>query len=163
SRLNHVPLSELSGELLGRIAEGGFDSEATVALGCQLQDALASALDVHPNRMSRQRYLVFGTLPARLGADLLPLRGATIVDVGCGWINPYGVLFLYLRLGARRGIAVDPDPIQDPRRAVRALAECAATMLLDPRALAGDYPIDRGQILEHIASFDLARLQAGDS
>jgi tetratricopeptide (TPR) repeat protein len=163
SRLQQIPLSELSGELLGRIAEGAFDSQGTVGLGCRLQAALASALDVRTNRMSRQWYQDFGVLPLQVGSDLLRLDGATVVDVGCGSVNPYGVLFLFLMLGARRGIAIDLDPIQDRERAVKALADCAAMMLLDPRGLVGDYPIDRARMLEHIASFDLARLRAGDA
>jgi SAM-dependent methyltransferase len=161
-RLNQVPLAELSGEMLGRIIEGAFDTEATVVLGNQLQDALASALDIHRNRMSRRCYRDVGILPQLALLDL-SLDGATVVDVGCGSRNPYGVLFLLLMLGARRGVAIDLDPIQDRERAVKALAECAAMMLVDPHGLVGDYPIERAKVLENIGSFDLARLRAGDA
>jgi SAM-dependent methyltransferase len=163
SRLRRVPLSELSGELLGRITEGAFNSELTVGIGCDIQDALSSALDIHPNRLSRRHYRMFGRLPGQFAPHLLRLEGATVVDVGCGSINPYGILFLYLMLGARRGIAIDPDPIQDHRRAVKALADCAALMLLNPGDLVGDYPIDRAQALANVGTFDLGLLQAGDA
>jgi hypothetical protein len=79
--------------LVGRIAEGAFDSELTVLLGCRLQDTLAAALDTHHNRLSGRWYREFGMLPTQVGADLLQLDGATVADVGCGSINPYGLLF----------------------------------------------------------------------
>jgi hypothetical protein len=65
-------------------------------------------------------------------------------------------------VGARRGIAIDLDTIQDVSKAARAAADCAAMMLIDPKQLVGDYPITREQVLQNIASFDLAKLNAGD-
>ena len=162
--LRDVSLAELSSELLARIQEGAFTAnEATILLGTQIHAALQGALDVHNNRASRQRYRdLFIALSTQVGPHLLKLDGATIVDVGCGPINPYGMLFLFLMLGARRGIAIDLDPIQDEARAIRALAECAAMMLVDPGGVVGDYPIRQEEVLRNIVSFDLPRLQAGD-
>lgn len=160
--LRRLPLVSLVHELLARLADGEFASEETVLLGDQLQEALRSGLDTYSNRTSRRHYRLYGQLPREVGLDLMRLEGATVVDVGCGSLNPFGPLFLYLMLGARRGIAVDLDAIQDPGRARRALADLAAMMLIDPHDFVGDYPIERDAILRHLASFDLARLRVGD-
>ena len=102
--LGNIALAELSSELLARIHEGAFTTNGeTILLGSQLYDALRATLDVHNNRMSRQRYRdLFGTFYEYVGPSRPPLAGATIVDLGCGSINPYGFLFLFLMLGARR-------------------------------------------------------------
>jgi len=170
--LRDVSIEELSGEVFARIDEGAFSNDPTIPVGCQIHDALTVALDVHHNRFSRryhrdlwERYRdafgMFGGGP--FGPPRPPLDGTTIVDLGCGSINPYGLLFLFLMLGARRGIAVDLDSFQDISRSTRAMADCAGMMLIDPKQLVGDYPITREQVLQNIASFDLAKLNAGDS
>jgi SAM-dependent methyltransferase len=87
---------------------------------------------------------------------------ATILDLGCGALNPFGMLFLALMLGARRGIAVDLDEIDNVPRAAKALAELAALLVIDPAAILGNYAITRERLLGNVASFDLARLRAGD-
>ena len=161
--LREISLGVLSGELLARIDEGAFTSESEILLGCKIYDTLQSALDIHANRTSRKRYRdIFGEIYAGLGPLLVNLKDATIVDVGCGSINPFGLLFLFLMLGARRGIAIDLDEIQDMAKAVKALADCAAMVLIDPAGIIGDYPIKREQVLENISSFDLARMDSGD-
>jgi hypothetical protein len=74
--------------------------------------------------------------------------------------KPIRAAVLFLMLGAKRGIAVDLDSIQDRERALKALADCAAMMLVDPRGLVGDYPIERAKVLEKhrfIRSGTLAR------
>jgi SAM-dependent methyltransferase len=162
--LRDVPLAELSSELLARIQEGSFSAnEGTILLGCEIHKALEVVLDVHNNRLSRRRYRdLFGTFYEFVEPPRPTLKGATIVELGCGSINPYGLLFLFLMLGARRGLAIDLDEIQDVPRAARALADLAAMILIDPREVLGDYLITPEQVLKNIASFDLARLRAGD-
>lgn len=161
--LQGISLSDLSGELLARIQEGVFNSEVTVQIGCQLQDALQAALDIHANRNSRKHYEdLFGVFYGWVEPPRPILDGVTIVELGCGSINPFGLLFLFLMVGARRGIAVDLDDIQDISKAVKAAAECAGLMLVDPKQLVGDYPITRAQILNNIASFELTKMNAGD-
>jgi SAM-dependent methyltransferase len=91
-----------------------------------------------------------------------PIQNATYVELGCGSLNPFGTLFLFLMLGARRGVAVDLDPIQDEKAALSALADLVAFMLIDPHRILADYPIARQSILDNIASFDLAKLGSGD-
>ena len=160
-----VSLVDLCGELLARIQNGEFiANEASILVGCQIQTALQHALDVHNNRVSRKRYRdIFGAYYEYIGPPRPPVQGATIIDLGCGSINPFGLLFLFLMLGARRGIAIDLDPIQDMSSSVKTLADCAAMMLIDPIQLVGNYPITREQVLQNIDSFDLAKMNAGDS
>jgi SAM-dependent methyltransferase len=98
----------------------------------------------------------------RAGEHRPPLAGATYVEVGCGSLNPFGTLFVFQMLGARRGIAVDLDEIVDLPRACVALAELAGTALLDPAAVLGDYPITPEEILRNLRGYDLARLRRGD-
>ncbi len=162
--LARVPLLELSGELLGRVREGCFStSEQAILLGCEIQEALAASLEVHNNRWSRRRYReLFADLYGSLEPPKPVLDGATLVELGCGSQNPYGLLFLFLMLGARRGIAIDLDEIQDPSRWARALADLATVVLVDPGDVIGDYPIERERLLQNVASFDLAKLRGGD-
>ena len=105
---------------------------------------------------------MFGLFQELLKYSHFKLDEATIIDLGCGSINPYGFLFLFLMLGAKRGIAIDLDEIQNVPKAVQALADCAAMMLINPRGLVGEYAITREQVLRNVASFDLARLGVGD-
>lgn len=163
-RLRNASFEELSGELLARILDDAFSSESTIALGCRIQDALRGALDIEGNRSSRQHQLdLFRGIYDGLGPLLFDVEDATIVDVGCGSINPFGMLFLFLMLGGRRGIAIDLDAIQDMSKAVRTLADSAGIMLTAPGALVGDCFIRPEDVLRNIASFDLARMSTGDA
>ena len=162
--LRNVSLAKLTSELLARSRDGSFNSnEAAILLGCEILEALPLALNVHNNRLSVRRYSdLFGAFYEFVGPPRPRLDGATIVDLGCGSLNPYGLLFLFLMLGGRRGIAIDLDEIEDMPRAVRALADLSARMLIHPEEIIGDHPIAREQILQNIASFDLSRLHSGD-
>jgi SAM-dependent methyltransferase len=161
--LRRISSSTLTSEVLARIQEGDFTGdEQSILLGCELQEALRAVMDVPRNRWSRQRYREHFQLYDALPPSRPPLEGATIVDLGCGALNPYGALFMFLMLGARRGIAVDLDEILDVPRAVRALADLAAMMLIDPRAIVADFPITRTEILRNIATFDLPGLAWGE-
>ncbi len=166
SGLDQVPLEQLVGELLARgEGEDSFIASSTnIYLGKLLQDHLAAALDVHENRFSRAQYWSgFGETFAWIGDVKPQIEGATVVNLGCGGLNPGGFLFLLLMLGAQRGIAIDMDSVEDESRAVRALAECATLMLLDPSSIVQDYPITREQMLRNIASFDLGKLSRGET
>lgn len=163
-RLRNASFEELIAELLARIHDDAFSTESTIALGCRIEDALRGALDIEGNRRSRQHQLdLFRGIYDGLGPLLFDVEDATIVDVGCGSINPFGLLFLFLMLGARRGVAIDLDVIQDMSKAVRTLADSAGTMLTAPGALVGDCFIRPEDVLRNIASFDLARMSTGDA
>jgi SAM-dependent methyltransferase len=157
------PLStlDLCHELIARIAGGNAivrDSDLVVA--SQLQDLLDRSLDVHLNRFSRRRLIdtthaVFARYPPDSFVD------ATVVDLGCGSLNPFSFAFLFLLLGAKRAYAVDLEPIQDPARAARALVQVAGWLLSDSRGLIGR-KADVARASEALQAFDLKRLSNGD-
>ncbi|MDT7813179.1 MAG: hypothetical protein QOJ42_3095 [Acidobacteriaceae bacterium] len=157
-------LEALTSEVLARVGEGSFGaSEEAILLGSEIHRTLRGALDVHNNRFSRRRFRdLFDAFYGLVAPPAPRLADATIVDLGCGSLNPYGLLFLFLMLGARRGIAIDLDEVYDWSNAVRGLAELAATMLIAPSELVGEYSITAEEVLRNIGSFDLARLDAGD-
>lgn len=138
--------------------------QQVIDVGNTVLDLLPTVLDVHGNRFSRQRYrdIYVGTYPylARL-AEPFPER-PTVVDIGCGSWNPRGISFLYLLLGAERAYALDLDAVENAPKAVRALAELAAIMILDPSSIVGEHQIEREEILRNLAGFDLAKLYGGD-
>ena len=163
--LKTATLAELAGALLERIRQDIFcDNEETISLGCQILEALRTSLDEqYYNRFSTKRYRgLFETYYKWVGPPRPRIQEATVVDIGCGSVNPFGILFLFLMLGARRGIAVDSDEIQNWSRATSAMAESAGLMVIDPGNIVGDYPITGKQVLDNIASFDLARMRLGD-
>ena len=84
------------------------------------------------------------------------------MELGCGSQNPYTFAFLLLMLGAKRAIAVDLDPVQDESIAIKTIADIAGIMLVDPGSIAEQHSLDRHQLLRNIASFDLAKLRAGN-
>ena len=164
SGLEEVPLEDLVAETIGRIRAAGAlaGSQCAIDRVQDLKDILETLLEVDENRFSRTRYkgLFFDF---HLGVEPRPpLRGATIVDIGSGPRNPAGLGFLFLMLGAKRCYLIEPDTIWNLARATRALAELAASMLLDPGAIVGDFPVTPKEILHNIGSFDLAALGRGD-
>ena len=94
--------------------------------------------------------------------DRPALNGATVIDVGCGGTNPGAFLFLLLILGAKRGIGIDLDEVRHPHMALRALADLAAAMLLDPTAIVGDLAPSRHSMMDNIADIDFGKLTRGD-
>jgi tetratricopeptide (TPR) repeat protein len=160
-----MPIEELSSELLARVQDGSFGAnDRTILLGLEILENLRVSLDIHGNRSSAQHYRdMFGTFYEYVEPIRPMLTGSTIVEIGCGSINPYGYLFLCLMLGAKCGIAVDLDDIQNVPRSLRALADLAGMILVDPENLINNYQITREQVLRNIASFDLHKLRAGDS
>ena len=108
-------------------------SAEAILLGCEIDEALRSSLDVLDNRMSRRHYFdLFSNLCRWEKSIITVLNGATVVELGCGSINPFGLLFLFLMLGAQRAFAFDLDEIQSGPRAAKALADIAAMVLVDP-------------------------------
>ena len=163
-KLGSATIGELANELLARLESAEFETtdEQNVLLGRELRDALDRAIDVHTNRWSAKRYSdLFQLFFANLSGPPSRLVDATVLDLGCGALNPFGMVFLSLMLGARRGIAVDLDEIQNVPRALNALAELAAMMAIDPRLILGRKAIPRERLLANVATFDLGKLRAG--
>jgi SAM-dependent methyltransferase len=153
---------DLTAELLARLASGdGYWTSAAAVLGQQLHESLSAVLDIHENRFAARRY-----------ADLLrpildrmkpaQFSGATVVDIGCGSLNPFAFGFLLLLLGAERAYAIDLEPIQDVALAVRALATAATWLLVDSRRILDPDSIDPRHVFENLRGFQLPLLAAGD-
>ncbi len=160
--LGRVPLVDLSTELLARLASGQrYQTNEQAVLGQQLNESLAAALDVHENRFAASRYadLLRPILGRMKPADL---TGATIVDLGCGSLNPFGFSFVMLALGAERAYPIDLEQVQDTAVAVRALATAASWLLLDARRVLGTETIAPEAVLKNLRGFQLPLLAAGD-
>ncbi len=163
SRLG-LPTEALILELTTRLREG-LTADSFVAdrlLGVLAAEVAARRSPA--NRYSAQASLVhlsnlMGhpdiTLP-----QMPELLGATCLDFGSGGLNPGGGLFALLLAGAQRGVALDIDDIDSIPCAVGALYTvlCAAiTGTTEP-----GIPGTPAEILARIASFDVAKLAAGD-
>ncbi len=151
-------------ELLTRLTAQpkGWSGSQLGWLGAKLQFAFRKSFDFHDNRFARRRYLdLYGVLHGLVDVPL-PLRDATFVDLGCGGVNPLGLLFVFLALGARKGIGVDLDEVQDVETATIALADVAAHMVLDSGSIAWKHALSSEQVLQNLASFDLKKLHRGD-
>lgn len=163
-RLAGVSDWELGMEMLARLTARPetWRGNQNCWLGAKLQFALRKAFNVHENRFALRRYLdLYGVLHGMVDAKL-PLRDATFVDLGCGGVNPLGLLFVFLALGARRGIGVDLDEVQDVEAATMALADVASAMVIDSASIAWRHAIPGDQVLRNLASFDLGKLRVGD-
>jgi len=66
-------------------------------------------------------------------------------------------------LGAKKGIAIDLEEVQEWSRALRSMARSADVMLLDPGRIVEDYPTGRAQIEQNLVGFDLRALREGKS
>ena len=158
--LKAVSLPDLSAELLARLTSGETYG-AYVLLGEQLKQSLAGVVDVHENRFAPARYRdQLQPILGRLGTGAL--TGATVVDLGCGSLNPFALSFLLLMLGVERAYAIDIEPIQDFRVASQAMAAAAGAMLLDPSKIVGAGRISPEAVLKNLNGFQLPLLAAGD-
>ena len=160
--LKTISLVDLSTELLARLTSGdGYRTNEQAVLGEQLRESLAATLDVHENRFAARRYadLLRPILGWMKPADF---RGKTIVDLGCGSLNPFGFSFLLLMLGAERAYAIDLEPVQDLATSVRALASEVTWLMLDSKRILGTDSIAPEDVLGNLRGFQLPLLAAGD-
>lgn len=156
---------DLLRELSARFASGEPypASEEAMVVGNLLQDSLRTLMDVHNNRFSHQRLWDYYYAYLRPHSNTRPpVKDTTWVEIGSGSLNPAAFLFLILMLGAKRCIAVDPDPIQNPKLAWKALADLAGLLLIDPKCILELEECDPHEMLKNIASFDLPKLRTGD-
>lgn len=159
ARLRDVSLVDLSTEVLARLQTGDRYG-GYVTLGEQLRHAVAVAVDVHENRFSATRSRdQLQPILSRLAPGAL--NNATVVDLGCGSLNPFVFSFLLLMLGARRAVAIDLEPIQDLRVAAQAMAAAAGWMLVDPERIVGPGIITAEEVLRNLRGFSLPLLAAG--
>jgi hypothetical protein len=92
-----APLStlDLCHELIARLSSpGAIVRDSDIVVASQLQDLLDRSLDVHLNRFSRRRLIdTTHAVFAQYRPD--SFGDATIVDLGCGSLNPYAFGFLF--------------------------------------------------------------------
>jgi SAM-dependent methyltransferase len=160
--LNGLSLIDLSAELLARLNSGReYDGSEELLLAERLGQVLATKLDVHLNRFSARRHhdLLSPILRRLKPADL---KGATVVDLGCGSVNPFAFSFLLLMLGAARAHAIDLEPIQNLEIATKALATAAGWFLLDSSRILGADCISPEDVLGNLNGFQLPLLATGD-
>jgi SAM-dependent methyltransferase len=158
--LKAVSLVDLSAELLARL-NSGEKYDSYVLLGEQLKQSLASVLDIHENRFSAKRYRD-QFQPILRSVRPHELKGGTVVDLGCGSLNPFAFSFLCLMLGAERAYAIDIEPIQDLKLAVEAMATAAGWFLLDSTKILGADGIAPEEVLKNLKGFQLPLLAAGN-
>ncbi len=90
-------------------------------------------------------------------------RGITVVEFGCGGLNPLSQLLVYVMLGAEKAVGIDMDSIQDPQIAAIALYRTASWMLTDPQSIVGQRPVpEPGAMIRNIRGIDLPALATGD-
>lgn len=163
SDLDTVPLLQLVTAVRRRLAAGeglGHDVDQLGLLSIEAE----LAGDVVDNRFSRSRIAMLAAMAEPLvTAGKLRIEGATVVELGCGSINPLGTLLFHVLAGAREAHGFDLDPPQDVRSAVRVLARLSGYLLSEPSFLMPWVRIDRAMVARRLVGFDLLRLWQGDS
>jgi SAM-dependent methyltransferase len=158
--LETVSLVDLSTELLARL-NAGEKYGSYVLLAEQLKQSLESVVDVHENRFSatRSRDQLEPILRCLRSGEL---SGGTVVDLGCGSLNPFVFSFLLLMLGAERAYAIDIEPIQNLNIAIRAMSTAASWLLVDSSRIFGSHGIAPEEVLKNLNGFHLPLLAAGN-
>lgn len=147
---------------LAAVDRGAATGDLADQLGLLSMD-LEVEFDTFANRFSRRHaHELFAMAGRFLRAGQLDLRGAVVVELGCGSLNPLGALLVFLLAGARQAHGFDLDPPQDERAATRALARLATYMLAEPSLLAPGLGLSRDDVARRFAGFDLIRLWLGD-
>lgn len=147
---------------LAAIDRGAATGDLADQLGLLSMD-LEVEFDTFANRFSRRHaHELFAMAGRLLRSGQLDLRGAVVVELGCGSLNPLGALLVFLLAGARQAHGFDLDPPQDERAATRALARLATYMLAEPSLLAPGLGLSHDDVARQFAGFDLIRLWLGD-
>jgi SAM-dependent methyltransferase len=160
--LKDASLVDLASEILARLRAGQrFDGSDHLLLGEELAQALRPALDVHLNRFSARRHYDL-LRPILDRVPVSTLARATVVDLGCGSVNPFTFSFLLLLLGAERAYAIDLEPVQDLEIALRGMAAAAGWLLINPGQIIYPHQLPVEEVLRNLRGFDLSLLSDGD-
>ncbi len=161
--LDRYTLQELVAALLRRTSDVEVDFRPLAEWSSLLSIDLERRGNVHENRLSQQRlrdlFVIFSDF---VGAENIDFRGMTVVELGCGGLNPLSQLLIFVMLGAERAIGVDVDSIQDPENAALALARTAAWMLTDPSSIVGGRSLEPTEMMENLRGINLSALARGD-
>lgn len=165
-KLSHISTYDIGCEFSHRL-ETEIKLDATsfdlISLFFKIQKQLEKKLEVFENRFSLKRLSVFFARSYLLRkSPEIPIKNATYVDIGCGSINPFISTFLFLMLGAKKGICLEPAPLENPNLMLEHLAQTIGKIIINPQEVFGNYPITREEIIKNIASFKLESLAKGD-
>lgn len=163
ARRTDLSIAELVSELQSAVL--GADRSALLAVNGRLLGTMCAffepLLEVHSNRFSRQKQAqLLRVLRQHPLFDAGDLRGALVLDFGCGGLNPFSPMLPLIALGARRCIGVDLDPLQE-EVAVRALARTAMQLIAAPPLLLGDFDMPVEQVRRNLEGLDVHGLLAG--
>jgi SAM-dependent methyltransferase len=90
------------------------------------------------------------------------VQGRTVLEVGVGTQNPYGLLRLLVLLGAEQAIGLEPEEVEDELVAARTAALTVSWLLTAPQMVLGDHPAPAATIAARAAELDCERLWRGD-
>ncbi|MFK7741473.1 MAG: methyltransferase domain-containing protein [Planctomycetota bacterium] len=163
---NHEPSTKLlAQQLLARLNQGNVLENVLPGLDVlgRLSERLGAFLaDAPKYRFSMRRYRnlldsYYTSLPIKPC-----LRNSTVVEVGCGVTNPWGLSTLFLALGAKKCHAFDLFPVEDAPRAACAIAELIRHLLSDPAQVLGSSAWAPWDLAKNLSGFDVAKLNRGD-
>ncbi len=161
---------DLAAELLSRfqhqnkedITFTSLEESQLIALSL-LEMEIEKSLNIYENRFSLKYLDGLFYITYRFWKNhKLPIKNATFVDVGCGSLNPFGLSFIYLMLGAKKAIAIDPDSPKNLRQSIANLAKVVGKTIVNPSKVFGDFRISSQEIIENLSSFDLVTLSEGN-
>lgn len=163
SRRSGLSLPELIAELRAAVAaleDLREPAQVGMLLG-RLCAELDGRLDVPSNRFGRTRAReLAGWFAGHPAMNLELLRGGSFVEVGCGGKNPLSSLAILAAAGARRGIGVDLDQL-DEGLAMRSLARTVIELIAAPELYLAPYPIRGEEVRRRFEALDLDALLAG--
>jgi len=161
--LDYFSSLDLASALLKRI-EGSHDDLSTLQQWASiLSMELERTVRLHDDRFSKKRLVDnFDFLFFKRLLNAADISGKTVVELGCGSMNPLARLLVFLMLGAERAIGFDLDDLQDPRMAALYLARTAAWMLMNPEGMVGTGHPTPQDMLKNLEVLDLQRLDQGD-
>ncbi len=161
--LDAYSVKDLVGALVQRTADSPSEFEAIMHWSCLLAIELDQVSQFNSNHFSQQRlFNIFRMLFSTPEFQPGDVQGKTIVELGCGGLNPLSRLFVFLMLGAERVIGVDLDVVKDERYAAIALARTAAWMLTNPTTLLAEGAPTPDVVIQRLRGIDLAKLSRGD-
>src|SRR4051794_6017880 len=150
--LRYASTGALTRELLSRLgSDHPYSWQKDVFVASELQDRLSQTLEIQENRFSAVHHEhsvrpIFEALPIE------KLKGARVIDLGCGSLSPFSFGFLLLGLGAERVCALDLDPIQDMSRALRMLPICLSWLISEGKRFSDQSP-DPDEVLKNLDGF----------
>jgi SAM-dependent methyltransferase len=139
------------------------DHESHMALLEALHDEIEPQRNVWQNPFAiAKAEVAFRIVLSAIQLHGMQVAGKTCLDLGCGAVNPLVRLFPLLMLGAKQVQGFELEPVRNPWKAVKFLADVVAAAVVDPSRVFGDLDVERMQLLANLADFDLAKMARGE-